>query len=108
MNPKTYKREVAATLFLALGAFFLAGIWVESAIQIAVTNKLTLMLTTLAASVGVLVTIFLAGVRSNKKNTEVKNLKGYVKAQERVNGVEVSADRDAAIKRLRDNNQLRD
>ena len=35
MNPKTYKREVAVALFLALGGFFLAGIWVESAIQVA-------------------------------------------------------------------------
>jgi hypothetical protein len=35
MSPKTYKREAAVALFLALGGFFLAGIWVESAIQIA-------------------------------------------------------------------------
>ena len=72
------------------------------------TNKLTLMFTTFVASAGVLITIFFAGQRSNKKTTEVKNLKGYIKAQERVNEVEVPADRDAAIKRLRDNNQLRD
>lgn len=35
MNSKTYKREVAATLFLVLGGFFLAGTWVESARQVA-------------------------------------------------------------------------
>lgn len=35
MNPKTYKREAAGGLFLALGAFFLAGIWVEQAMQAA-------------------------------------------------------------------------
>ena len=34
MNPKTYKREVAGGLFLALGGFFIAGIWVESAMQV--------------------------------------------------------------------------
>ena len=33
MNSKTYKREAATALFLALGGFFLAGIWVESAMQ---------------------------------------------------------------------------
>jgi len=72
------------------------------------TNKLTLMFTTFIASAGVLLTVFLAGKRSNQKDTEVKNLKDYIKTQERVNEVQVSADRGAAIKRLRDNKQLRD
>ena len=35
MNHKTYKREAAGGLFLVLGAFFLAGIWVEAAMQAA-------------------------------------------------------------------------
>ena len=73
-----------------------------------VTSKLGRMISAFGAAVVAILAVFAAGIRSNKKSTEVKNLKGYIKAQERVNEVEVSADRDAAIERLRDNNQFRD
>lgn len=72
------------------------------------TSKLGRVFSAVGAAVVAILAVFTAGKRSNKKTTEVKNLKGYIKAQERVNEVEVSADRGAAIKRLRDNNQLRD
>jgi len=72
------------------------------------TSKLGRMFSAFGATVVAILAVFTAGNRSNKKTTEVKNLKGYIKAQERVNEVQVSADRGAAIKRLRDNNQLRD
>lgn len=72
------------------------------------SSKLGRALSAFGAAVVAILAVFTAGKRSNKKTTEVKNLKGYIKAQERVNEVQVSADRDASIKRLRDNNQLRD
>lgn len=72
------------------------------------TSKLGRMISAFGAAVVAILAVFTAGKRSNKKTTEVNNLKGYIKAQERVNEVQVSADRGAAIKRLRDNNQLRD
>lgn len=71
-------------------------------------SKLGRMISAFGAAVVAILAVFTAGKRSNKKTTEVKNLKGYIKAQERVNDVQVSDDRDAAIKRLRNNNQLRD
>ena len=71
-------------------------------------SKIGKLLASIAGILAAVLAIFAAGVRSNKKSTEVKNLKGYIKAQERVNEVEVSTDRDAALKRLRDNAQLRD
>ena len=73
-----------------------------------VTSKLGRMFSAFGAAVVAILAVFAAGKRSNQKDTQVQYLKGYIKAQERVNEVEVSADRDAAIKRLRDNNQLRD
>ena len=73
-----------------------------------VGSKLGKLIASIAGILAAVLAVFAAGVRSNKKSTEVKNLKGYIKAQERVNEVKVSADRDAAIKRLRDNNQFRD
>ena len=72
------------------------------------SSKLGRALSAFGAAVVAILAVFAAGKRSNQKSTEVKNLKGYIKAQERVNEVKVSADRDAAIERLRDNNQLRD
>ena len=71
-------------------------------------SKIGKLLASVAGILAAVLAVFAAGARSNKKSTEVKNLKGYIKAQERVNEVEVSTDRDAATKRLRDNNQLRD
>ena len=73
-----------------------------------IKSKLGRIISALGAAVVAILAVFAAGVRSNKKSTEVHYLKGYIKAQERVNEVEVSTDRDAATKRLRDNNQLRD
>jgi hypothetical protein len=72
------------------------------------TSKLGRAVGAFGAVLVAILAVFAAGVRSNRKATEVNHLKSYIKAQERVNEVEVSANRDAAIKRLRDNNQFRD
>ena len=72
------------------------------------SSKLGRALSAFGAAVVAILAVFAAGKRSNQKDTQIKYLKGKQKAQERVNEVQVSADRDASIKRLRDNNQLRD
>ena len=73
-----------------------------------ITSKLGRMLSAVGLAMVGILAVFTAGVRSNKKSTEVQYLKGYIKTQERVNEVDISADRDSAVKRLRDNNQIRD
>jgi hypothetical protein len=73
-----------------------------------ITSKLGRMLSAIGFAVVAVLAVFTAGARSNKKAAEVKYLKGYIKTQERVNEVDVSADRDDAIKRLRNNDQIRD
>ncbi len=73
-----------------------------------VTSKLGRMISAFGLAIVAILAVFTAGVRSNKKATEIQHLKGYIKTQEKVNEVEVSVDRAAAIKRLRNNNQIRD
>jgi len=34
VKPKTYKREAASAMLVVLGMFFVAGIWIEPAMQI--------------------------------------------------------------------------
>ena len=50
--------------------------------------------------------VFYSGKREEKKNQEVKDLKDYKETKERIDEVKPSPDRDAALKRLRDNDQL--
>jgi uncharacterized protein HemX len=47
------------------------------------------------------------GRQTQKHKQEVKDLKDYKETRERIDEVEVSPDRDAALDRLRRNNQLR-
>ena len=47
------------------------------------------------------------GKQTQKHRQEVKDLKSYKDTRERIDEVEPSADRDAALERLRRNNQLR-
>ena len=47
------------------------------------------------------------GRQTQKHKQEVKDLKDYKETRERIDEVEVSVDRDAALERLRRNNQLR-
>jgi hypothetical protein len=47
------------------------------------------------------------GRQTQKHKDEVKDLKDYKETRERIDEVEVSSDRDAALERLRRNNQLR-
>ena len=47
------------------------------------------------------------GRQTQKHKDEVKDLKDYKETRERIDEVQPSADRDAALERLRRNNQLR-
>jgi uncharacterized protein HemX len=47
------------------------------------------------------------GRQTQKHKQEVKDLKDYKETRERIDEVEVSPNRDAALERLRRNNQLR-
>jgi len=47
------------------------------------------------------------GRQTQKHKEEVRDLKDYKETRERIDEVEVSVDRDAALDRLRRNNQLR-
>jgi len=47
------------------------------------------------------------GRQTQKHKEEVRDLKDYKETRERIDEVEPSSDRDAALERLRRNNQLR-
>ena len=56
---------------------------------------------------GMILAIFSSGKRSERQNQRVRDLEDYKETKERIDEVDASADRDAAIERLRDNDQLR-
>lgn len=59
-------------------------------------------------AVGVLVLgLIQYGRQTQKHKQEVRDLKDYKDTRERIDEVEPSSDRDSALERLRDNNQLR-
>lgn len=59
-------------------------------------------------AVGVLVLgLIQYGRQTEKHKQEVRDLKDYKDTRERIDEVEPSSDRDSALERLRDNNQLR-
>jgi len=63
-----------------------------------------------AGALGVLVVLFGAiqfGRQKEKTKQKVQNLKAYKETREKIDEVEVNTDRDAALDRLRDNDQLR-
>ena len=71
------------------------------------TSKLGRMLSGLLAAMGLLVGVYLYGKQTQKQKQKVKDLEGYKETREKIDEVEINTDRDAALDRLRDNNQLR-
>lgn len=71
------------------------------------TSKLGRMLSGLLAGMGILVGVFLYGKQTQKQKQKVKDLEGYKDTREKIDAVEINTDRDDALDRLRDNNQLR-
>lgn len=60
------------------------------------------------AAIGTVLAIFQAGKRDARKDQKVKDLKSYRKTREQIDATKPSSDRNDALERLRDNNQLRD
>ncbi len=71
------------------------------------TSKIVRMLSGLLAGMGLLVGVFLYGKQTQKQKQKVKDLEGYKDTREKIDEVEINTDRDSALDRLRDNNQLR-
>lgn len=71
------------------------------------TSKLGRMLSGLLAGMGLLVGVYLYGKQTQKQKQKVKDLEGYKETREKIDAVEINTDRDAALDRLRDNDQLR-
>lgn len=71
------------------------------------TSKLGRMLSGLLAAMGILVGAYFYGKQTQKQKQKVKDLEGYKETREKIDEVEINTDRDAALDRLRDNNQLR-
>jgi hypothetical protein len=71
------------------------------------TSKIVRMLSGLLAGMGLLVGVFLYGKQTQKQKQKIKDLEGYKDTREKIDEVEINTDRDAALDRLRDNNQLR-
>jgi len=59
------------------------------------------------AAMATILGLFYAGQRSEKKNQKIEDLEDFKDTKERIDEVKPSTDRDAALKRLRDNDQLR-
>jgi hypothetical protein len=70
-------------------------------------SKIGKLITTMVALLGAVLLIFKAGQRDQKKAQKVKDLEGYQETREKIDEVEVNTDRAAALKRLRDNGDLR-
>jgi hypothetical protein len=70
-------------------------------------SKIGKLITTMVALLGAVLLIFKAGQRDQKKAQKVKDLEGYQETREKIDEVEVNTDRTAALKRLRDNGDLR-
>jgi hypothetical protein len=71
------------------------------------TSKLGRIVSGLLAGMGLLVGVFLYGKQTQKQKQKIKDLEGYKDTREKIDEVEINTDRDAALDRLRDNNQLR-
>ena len=56
---------------------------------------------------GMILAVFLSGKRSERQNRKVKDLEAYKNTKERIDEVDAADSRDAALDRLRDNDQLR-
>lgn len=71
------------------------------------TSKLGRMLSGLVAGMSILVGVYFYGKQTQKQKQKVKDLEGYKDTREKIDAVEINTDRDDALDRLRDNNQLR-
>ena len=71
------------------------------------TTKLGRILSSILFVVSAVAAIFVAGKRDEKKARQIEDLRDYKETKEKIDETAVSRTRDDAVKRLRDNGQLR-
>lgn len=71
------------------------------------TSRIGKLLMALVAVGAILMSAFQYGKSTEKVATKVKNLEDFVETKERIDHVEVSPTRDAAVERLRTNGWVR-
>lgn len=71
------------------------------------TTKIGKLLSSALAVVVAIGAIFLAGKRDEKKARQIEDLRDYKETKEKIDETAVNRTRDDAVKRLRDNDQLR-
>lgn len=71
------------------------------------TTKLGRILSSILFVVSAVAAIFVAGKRDEKKARQIEDLKDYKETKEKIDETPVHRNRDAAIDRLRNHDQLR-
>ncbi len=70
-------------------------------------TKLGRILSSILFVVSAIAAIFLAGKRDEKKARQIEDLRDYKETKEKIDETPVTRTRDAAVDRLRDNDQIR-
>ncbi len=70
-------------------------------------TKLGRILSSILFVVSAIAAIFLAGKRDEKKARQIEDLRDYKETKEKIDETPVTRTRDAAVERLRDNDQIR-
>jgi hypothetical protein len=72
-----------------------------------VGSRLKALVVSVSAAGALIAAAFFYGRRTEAQKRTVKDLKAYKDTRERIDEADINTDRDAAIDRLRDNDQLR-
>ncbi len=70
-------------------------------------TKLGRILSSILFVVSAIAAIFLAGKRDEKTARQIEDLRDYKETKEKIDETPVTRTRDAAVERLRDNDQIR-
>jgi hypothetical protein len=73
-----------------------------------ITRKIGKLILKVFAVVGLLVVIFSAGKRTERKDNKIKEMQSDMDKVRKINATRVHSNRGDAVERLRDNGQLRD
>lgn len=71
------------------------------------TSKVGRLVAALLTALTILVGVFQFGRKAQRDDDHVEELNEYIETKKRIDNVQVSPDRDAAIDRLRDNGLIR-
>jgi len=70
-------------------------------------SKIGRVLSSALAILAAIGAVFMAGKRDEKKARQIEDLRDYKETKEKIDETPVTRTRDAAVERLRDNDQLR-